>query len=128
MCAQNTHPLTIPQTKVVFSTMHTLTLEDPHCFPNGKFEWKRYQKCGCDNRYFHLDNAKTVFLFDLLHQLSRSFPKILALKNFLPIFRTPYQMVTRIVEAVSCFCFVSYTTARVKGSFNQTRAHLHSPL
>ena len=111
-------PKSLPQPcELAKHTTRTLTLDDPYYFPNGKLGRKRYQNVDMIKRYFHLDNTETVFLADLLHQLSRSFPKILALKNFLPIFRTPYQMVTRIVDRMtrSLDChdsLISYQAAR----------------
>jgi len=113
-------------------TPRTLTLDDSHYFPNGQLWRKRYQNVDMINRYFHLDDTKTIFLTDLLYQLSRSFPKILALKNFLPVFRTPYQMVTRIVDRITrsldCHdCFISYPAARAYADKGLSSAPPYNP-
>jgi len=62
---------------------HALTLDDRYYFPSGKFGRERYHNVDMINRYFHLDNTvTTIFLSDLLQQLSRSFSKSLRSKIF----------------------------------------------
>jgi len=51
--------------------------------------------------YFQFYNFKPVLLTNFFYQLFRSFPHLLPLKYFLPVFRTPHQMVTRVVDRMT---------------------------
>ena len=53
------------------------------------------------DRYFHLYYVKPIFLADLPNQLYRSFLNLFSLKDLLSVFRTPHQVVTRIVDRMT---------------------------
>jgi len=53
------------------------------------------------DRYLHLHDLKSIFFADLPNQLLRSFFNLVSLKDLLPVFRTPYQMVTRIIDRMT---------------------------
>lgn len=53
------------------------------------------------DRHFHLYYIKPVFLADLLNQLYRSFLNLSPLEDLFSVFRTPYQVVTRIVDRMT---------------------------
>lgn len=50
---------------------------------------------------FQLHHLKLIFFADLPNQLSRSFLNLFPLKYLLPVFRTPYQMVTCIIDRMT---------------------------
>ena len=50
---------------------------------------------------FQLHHCKLIFLADLSNQLSRSFLNLFPLKYLLPVFRTPYQVVTCILDRMT---------------------------
>jgi len=74
---------------------------------------------------FKLNHLKSIFFADLLNQLLRSFPHFFPLKYFLPVFRTPYQMIAGIVDRMTRSfyrhtLFISHFHARAyldKGDF-----------
>ena len=51
--------------------------------------------------YFHLYHVKPIFLADLPNQLYRSFLDLFSLKDIFSVFRTPHQVVTRIVDRMT---------------------------
>jgi len=52
-------------------------------------------------RYFHLNHFKTIIFADLSNQLFRSSSNLFSLKYLFTVFRTPYQVVTRIVDRMT---------------------------
>jgi len=53
------------------------------------------------DRHFRLYYNKALFLADFLNQLCRSFLNLCPLKDLLSVFRTPYQVVTRIIDRMT---------------------------
>ena len=79
----------------------TVALNNPHNFPYRPRWPKRYQKMNVFFHDLHLHNFYAVRLADLPYHLSRSFPDLLPLKDLLPIFRTPHQMISRVVDRMT---------------------------
>ncbi len=114
-------------------TPRTLTLNDSDNFSYRSARWKGQKQMHMLYRYFHLDYVKSIILADLSDKLSRSFPKIRPLKNLLTVFRTPYQMITRVVDRMtrSLNChddLISYCHTRAYVDKGDAPLPLYNPL
>jgi len=97
----------------------------PHDLPYRPRRRERNQHVNMLRLDFHLFNLKSVLFTDLLDHSFRSFPDLLPLKDILPVFRAPYQMVNGVVDRMTRplqrhALFISYCRARAyadKGGF-----------
>jgi len=77
------------------------TLDDPHHLPYRPRRRERNHHVDMLRLNFHLLNLKFILFTDLLDHLFRSFPDLLPLKDILPVFRTPDQMVNGVVDRMT---------------------------
>jgi hypothetical protein len=95
----------------------TVAFYNSNHFSNGSLRRKRQQNMNMFHCHLHLHNFKSILLSNFTDQLLRSFPYFLTVKYFLPILRTPHQMVTRIVNRMTRSsdrhaCLISHFPAR----------------
>ena len=103
----------------------TVALDDPYDLPYRSRWWKRQQKMDVFFLDFHFQNFDAVRLADFPYYLFPSFPDFLPLEDLLPVFRTPYQMIARVVDRMTRpldahALFISHCRARAyadKGGF-----------
>jgi len=79
----------------------TVALDDSDHFSNRPGRRERDQNLNMLHAHFQFDNFKSIVLTYLPDQLFRSFLNLHPLKYILPIFRTPDQMVTRIIDRMT---------------------------
>jgi hypothetical protein len=79
----------------------TVALDDSDHFSNRLGRRERDQNVYVFLAHFQFDNFKPIVLTYFLDQLFRSFLNLHPLKYIFPIFRTPYQMVTRIIDRMT---------------------------
>jgi len=79
----------------------TVALDDSDHFSNRSGRRKRDQDVNMFQAHFQFDNFKSIVPTYLPDQLFRSFLNLHPLKYVLPIFRTPDQMVTRIIDRMT---------------------------
>ena len=103
----------------------TVALDYPYDLPYRPRWGERHQKMEVIFHDLHFQNFYIVRFADFANHLFRSFPDLLPLKDLLPIFRTPYQMVGRVVDRMTRplethALFISHCRARAyadKGDF-----------
>jgi len=103
----------------------TNTFYNPYHVPNRPSRRKRDEDMHMFLRHFHFDDFKSVLLAYLPNQLFRSFLDLRPLKYIFSIFRTPDQVITRVVDRMTRpleghALFISHQRARAyadKGDF-----------
>ena len=93
----------------------TYTFQRPNHLPNRILGMKRYQYMNVVHSYFHLLNLICILVANFTKKLFRSLSDIRILKYCLASFRTPYQVVCRVVDRMTrpleCHT-ICYTTLR----------------
>jgi hypothetical protein len=79
----------------------TYAFDDLSHLPNRTLWGKRQQNMNMFNTNFHLNEFKIIFLTYLTDQLLRIFSDSVVLKNFLSVFRTPNQVIARIINRMT---------------------------
>ena len=77
------------------------TFQGPDYLADRVARWKGQQNMHMVTRYFHLFDVKSVFFCDLLEKLSATLAKITLREQVFPIFRTPHQVVRRLVNGMA---------------------------
>ena len=79
----------------------TVAFDDSDHFSNRPGRGERDQNVNVFGAHFQFDNLKSIVLTYLPDQLFRSFLNLHPLEYILPIFRTPDQMVIRIIDRMT---------------------------
>ena len=73
----------------------------PHHLSDGPSGRKRYQNMYMVLCYLHFRYLNSILVAYLPNYLFRSFPYLLCSEYILPAFRTPYQMIIRVVDRMT---------------------------